>query len=171
MFPASIKRLYSLITHGKVSVIASLILVMLTASAALTTTEATDQHIYAAPEPGTFFTVEYTVSGPIEGVTVVKPLVTYTYIPISGTLARDQGWQSPNYTPYAISVSISTVNPSGYTLTCSIISGGQTRWSGELGAGQSSPTITVNGATTYVRILNQNSVTVSYTGTITLVNN
>ncbi len=132
--------------------------------------KATDTYIYAEPDQGSFYTIDYSVSGPIDGTTVVKPLVTYTYIPISGTLTHDQGWQSSNYTPYAISVRMSSVT-TGYTLTCSIISGGVTRWSGELGSGQSSPTITVNGATTYVRLLNQNSATVSYSGTITLVNN
>ncbi len=148
-----------------------LILVLVVSSVvSLSPVRAADTYIYAAPDQGTNFTIDYTVSGPIEGVTVVKPLITYTYIPISGSLTHDTGWQSQNYNPYAISVSFSSVT-TGYTLTCSIISGGVTKWSGELGSGQTSPTITVNGATTYVRIVNQNSATVSYSGTITLVNN
>jgi hypothetical protein len=147
-----------------------MLMMIVTSAVALSPVRATDTYIYADHDLGTYFTVDYVVSGPITGVTVVKPLITYTYIPVSGTLTRDQGWQSQNYNPYAISVSFSSVT-TGYTLTCSIVSGGLTKWSGELGTGQSSPTITVNGATTYVRILNQNSATVSYSGTITLVNN
>lgn len=130
---------------------------------------AEDTVIYRS-ETGKRIKFIYKSMEPLGMEVVVKPDVTYTYISIGDTLVRDEGNQYGPYAPYAISVKINTVSQSGYTLTVSIVSGGQTKWSGELGAGQSSPTITVNGATTYVRILNQNSVTITYTGTITLIN-
>lgn len=122
-------------------------------------------------ETGRQIQFTYRSTEPLGIEVIVKPDVTYTYISIGDTLVQDEGNQFGPYNPYAISVKINTVSPSGYTLTVSIISGGQTKWSGELGAGQSSPTITVNGASTYVRILNQNSATITYTGKITLINN
>jgi hypothetical protein len=131
---------------------------------------AEDTVIYRS-ETGKRIKFTYKSTEPLGIQIIVKPDVTYTYISIGDTLVQDDGNQYGPYTPYAISVKINTVSPSGYTLTVSIISGGQTKWSGELGAGQSSPTITVNGNTTYVRIFNQNSVTITYTGTITLINN
>ncbi|MBS7630270.1 hypothetical protein KEJ47_01630 [Candidatus Bathyarchaeota archaeon] len=109
--------------------------------------------------------------GPVKGVRVVKPDFTYEYVYDNRTLDQDEGYQYGYYYPYAISVRINTLSPSGYTLTVSIISGGQTKWSGELGEGESSPTITCNGAQTYVRIVNQNSVQIHYTSTITLIYN
>jgi hypothetical protein len=131
---------------------------------------AEDTVIYRS-DPGKRIKFSYKSTEPLGVEVIVKPDATYTYISIGDKLVQDEGNQYVPYTPNAISVKINTVSQSGYTLTVSIISGGQTKWSGELGAGQSSPTITVNGATTYVRILNQNSVTITYTGTITLVNN
>jgi hypothetical protein len=108
--------------------------------------------------------------GPVRGTLDFQPDVTYEYIDIGGTLPTNYYQQYGPYAPYAISVRITTVNPSGYTLTCSIISGGQTRWSGELGAGQSSGTFTVYGVTTYVKITNNNDETTTYSGQITLIN-
>lgn len=125
----------------------------------------------ASPEEVRLFIPTIIDAGPMKGVRVVKPDFTYEYVDDDRTLSPDTLAQYGAYYPYAVSVRINTVSPSGYTLTVSIISGGQTKWSGELGAGQSSPTITCNGAATYVRIFNQNSVSIHYTSRITLIYN
>lgn len=135
-----------------------------------TAANAKDTVIYLK-ETGRQIQFTYRSTEPLGIEVIVKPDVTYTYISIGDTLIQDEGNQFGPYTPYAINVKINTVSPSGYTLTVSIVSGGQTKWSGELGVGQSSPTITVNSASTYVRILNQNSATITYTRMIALINN
>jgi hypothetical protein len=117
------------------------------------------------------FTEEGTDFGLVRGQLEVGPLFTYEYVSIGGTLNTNQYNQYGPYYPYAVSVKINSVSPSGRTLTVVIKVNGTPQWSGELGAGQSSPTITANGGTTYVKITNNNDVTVTYTGTITLIYN
>lgn len=109
--------------------------------------------------------------GPVQGEKVVGPLFTYEYVSIGGTLNTNQYNQYGSYYPYTVSVKINTVSPSGRTLTVVIKVNGTPQWSGELGAGQSSPTITANGGTTYVKITNNNDAQVTYTGKITLIYN
>lgn len=132
-----------------------------------------DKYIYrtATPEEVQDFSIKLDDLGPIRGVRVVKPDFTYEYINDDRTLAPDTGYQYGAYYPYAVSIRINTLSPSGYTLTVTIKVNGVVKWSGELGAGQSSPTITANGGTTYVRVLNQNDVSIHYTCTITLTYN
>jgi len=117
------------------------------------------------------FTEEGTDFGPVRGQLEVGPQFTYYYVSIGGTLLTNQYHQYGAYYPYAVSVKINTVSPSGRTLTVVIKVNGTPQWSGELGAGQSSPTITANGGTTYVKITNNNDVEVTYTGKITLIYN
>jgi hypothetical protein len=97
--------------------------------------------------------------------------VSYEYIKIGQELEPDHGVQFGPYDPYAIKVKINTVTPSGYKLTVTIKLDGAVEWSGALGAGQSSPTITCDGSSAEVSVLNLNDVTVDFTGTITLITN
>lgn len=120
-----------------------------------------------ADSPGQF-EVQYTNIAPAANF---KPLLTWTYIPIGGTLDFNHGYSYGPYNPYAVSVTINSVSPSGLKVTVNIQVGGISKWTGDLGAGQSSPTITADGGTTYVRVMNNNQQTVTYAGTITLINN
>jgi hypothetical protein len=99
----------------------------------------------------------------------IEPTVIRVYQNISGTLQptwyQDWGPQTPEY----VSVRINSVSPSGYKLTVIIKINGAVKWAGALGAGESSPTIYCGGGSTIVRVANDNSVTVSYTGTITWI--
>ena len=95
----------------------------------------------------------------------VGPTGYYEYQDIGGTL-------NPNYyneygpkEPYSVSVRISSVT-TGYKVTVNIKVNGVSQWSGDLGSGESSPTITCSGGTTYVRVINNNDVQVTYSGTI-----
>jgi hypothetical protein len=99
------------------------------------------------------------------------PEFTYQTYPIAGELAPGETNQHGPYYPYVITVRLNTVNPSGKKLTVSIWVNGVQRWSGSLGAGQQSATITCDGGTTYVRLKNNNSVDVYYTGTVYLIYN
>jgi len=98
----------------------------------------------------------------------VKPTLIKVEQGIGGTLAPLHGDYYGPYHPYAISVRMDTVSPAGLKLTVTINKDGQTIWAGALGAGESSPTFTVDGHPTEVYVTNFNSVTVTYTGTITL---
>jgi len=100
---------------------------------------------------------------------LVEPNVWHEYVDIGGTLSRNHGNEYGPYEPYAVSVKINTVSPSGYKVTVSIKVAGITKWSGALGAGESSPTITCNDHTTYVQVINLNDDTVTYSGQIGLV--
>jgi hypothetical protein len=97
---------------------------------------------------------------------LVEPNVWHEYEDIGGTLSPNHGNEYGPNEPYAVSVKINTVSPSGYKVTVSIKVAGATQWSGALGAGESSPTITCNDQTTYVQVVNLNDVTVTYTGQI-----
>lgn len=102
-------------------------------------------------------------------VLAVEPAFITSYVSISGTLRYLEGNAYGPYYPYAVSVRIDSVSPSGLKLTVTINVNGQTVWSGALGAGESSPTITANGLEVVVYVVNYNYATVSYTGTITLI--
>jgi len=117
------------------------------------------------------FIEEGTNFGAMKSQKEVGPLLIYEYVSIGGTLNTNQYNQYGPYYPYALSVKINSVSPSGRTLTVVIKVNGTPLWSGELGAGQSSPTITANGGTTYVKITDNNDVTVTYTGTMTSIYN
>ena len=97
--------------------------------------------------------------------------VSYEYINVGQELEPDHGVQYGPYNPYAIRFRVNTVSPSGYKLTVTIKLNGAVQWSGALGAGQSSPTITCDGGSAKVSVLNLNDVTVDFTGTITLITN
>ena len=101
----------------------------------------------------------------------VEPEFTYQTYPIVGVLSPGETNQHGPYYPYAITVRLNTVNPSGKKLTVSIWVNGVQQWSGSLGAGQQSATITCNGGTTYVKLKNNNSVDVWYTGRVYLIYN
>jgi len=58
--------------------------------------------------------------------------------------------------PYAVSVHIDTLSPSGYKVDVTIYVSSKLKWSGQLGAGESSPTITCNDQYTEVHIGNPN---------------
>ena len=90
----------------------------------------------------------------------------YQYEEIWGTLDPDEYNQFGGGQPYSVSVGIDYVDPSGYKVTVNIKVNGVSKWSGDLGAGQRSPTITANGGTTYVRVINNNDVQVYYEGLI-----
>jgi len=97
--------------------------------------------------------------------------VSYEYIYVGQELEPDHGVEYGPYNPYAIKFKINTVSPSGYKLTVTIKVNGAVQWSGALGAGQSSPTITCDGGNAKVLVVNFNDVTVDFTGTITLITN
>ena len=97
--------------------------------------------------------------------------VSYEYINVGQELEPDHGVQYGPYDPYAISFRVNTVSPSGYKLTVTIKLDGVVQWSGALGAGQSSPTITCDGGSAKILVINLNDVTVDFTGTITLITN
>ncbi|MGQ9680355.1 MAG: hypothetical protein ACUVV4_06270 [Candidatus Bathyarchaeia archaeon] len=134
---------------------------------------AENKYIYrtATPEEVQTFFLKIEDLGPVRGVRVVKPDFTYEYVDDERTLAPDTGYQYGSYHPYAVSIRINTLSPSDYMLTVTIKINGVVKWSGGLGAGQSSPTITANGGTIYVRVLNQNDVSIHYACTITLIYN
>lgn len=58
--------------------------------------------------------------------------------------------------PYAVSVHIDVILPSGYKVEVTIVVSGLKKWSGLLGAGESSPTINCNDQHTVVHIANLN---------------
>ncbi|MBS7652896.1 MAG: hypothetical protein QW638_06385 [Candidatus Bathyarchaeia archaeon] len=99
----------------------------------------------------------------------VEPDVWYEYQDVGGTLPPDYYNLYGPKEPYAVSVKINTVSPPGYKVTVIIIVAGAAKWSGLLGAGESSPTITCDDQSTYVKVANDNLVTVTYTGRITWV--
>jgi hypothetical protein len=90
----------------------------------------------------------------------------YEYEDIWGTLNPDEYDQYGGVQPYSVSVGIDYVGPTGYKVTVNIKVNGVSKWSGDLGAGQRSPTITCSGGTTYVRVINNNDVQVYYEGLI-----
>jgi len=96
--------------------------------------------------------------------------ISYEYIKVGQELEPDHGRNYGPYNPYAIRFRVDTVSPSGYKLTVSIRVNGAVQWSGALGAGQSSPTITCSGDDAEVLVVNFNDITVDFTGTITLIN-
>ena len=102
----------------------------------------------------------------LNGKVQVDPKGWYEFEDISGTLDPDYYDPYGPKEPYSVSVSISSVTPSGYKVTVNIQVNGVSKWSGDLGVGQSSPTITCSGGTTYVRVINNNAITVSYSGRI-----
>ena len=119
----------------------------------------------------TFILPAFLVSADTEILDDFGPEFIYETLPIAGVLSPGQTNQhGPNY-PYAITVRLNTVQPTGKKLTVSIWVDGVQQWSGSLGAGQQSATITCNGGTTYVRLKNNNSVDVYYTGTLYLIYN
>lgn len=97
--------------------------------------------------------------------------VSYEYINVGQELDPSHGVAYGPYNPYEISFRVNTVSPSGYKLTVTIKVNGVAQWSGLLGAGQSSPTITCSGGNAEVLVVNFNDVSVAFTGTITLVIN
>lgn len=117
------------------------------------------------PKLGQVIKVEPTINVHHERV-LVEPNVWHEYQDIGGTLPPDSYNLYGPKEPYAVSVKINSVSPSGKKLTVTIFVGRDPEWAGLLGAGQSSPTITCNDQTTYVRVENQNDVTVTYTGQI-----
>ncbi|MBS7630697.1 hypothetical protein KEJ47_03845 [Candidatus Bathyarchaeota archaeon] len=96
----------------------------------------------------------------------VSPEGWYEYEEIDGSLDPDEYDQYGGGQPYSVSVGIGYVNPSGYKVTVNIKVNGVSVWSGDLSAGQRSPTITANGRTTYVRVINNNDVQIYYEGMI-----
>jgi hypothetical protein len=99
----------------------------------------------------------------------VKPTLIRVYVDIGGTLGYLQYTHHGPYYSYAISVRINSVSPSGKKVTVTINKDDSTIWSGVLGAGESSPTITVEDHKTDVYVTNYNTVTMTYTGVITLI--
>ena len=93
------------------------------------------------------------------------PTGYYQYQDISGTLNPNNYNEYGPSSPYSVSVKINSVT-TGYKVTVNIKVNGVSQWSGDLGAGQSSPTITCSGGTTYVRVINNNDSQVSYDGRI-----
>lgn len=59
-------------------------------------------------------------------------------------------------TPYAVSVHINSISPSGYKVEVTITVNGVMKWAGQLGAGESSPTITCDDQYTTIHIANPN---------------
>ncbi len=155
----------------KISMIVSVIVIAALMYGVMSPAHATDKYIYAAPQEGDPINIifEQGTTGPT--TTVVTPLVTYTYVPIRGTFNTNHGGSWGPYDTYAISVKNNSVSPSGYSLTVTILRNGVSIWSGQLGAGQSSPTENSNGYGMTIHEYNENSVQVLFTGTITLINN
>jgi hypothetical protein len=113
-----------------------------------------------------------TIKGTTGQITkTITPQSTYTYIPVSGTLKTSQMNNWDPYDPSSINVHINSVSPSGKLLNFIVTVGGDQVWSGSLGAGQTSPTLTCNSIETCIWVTNANSVLVQYSGTINLTNN
>ena len=93
------------------------------------------------------------------------PTGYYIYQDIEGTLNPNQGDPYGPGSPYSVSVKINSVT-TGYKVTVNILVNDVSQWTGDLGPGQSSPTITCSGGTTYVRVINLNGVTVDYAGRV-----
>lgn len=99
--------------------------------------------------------------------TEVEPLVWHDYEYFDLTLPPGYCKEFSRY-PYAVSVHISTLTPSGYKVDVTITVNGVLKWGDQLGAGESSPTITCNDNYTEVHIANPNGSqeTVHVTGYI-----
>lgn len=97
----------------------------------------------------------------------VDPLIWHDYEYFDWTLPLGYCNESSRY-PYAVSVHISTLTPSGYKVNVTITVNGVKKWGGLLGAGESSPTINCNDQYTEVHIANPNgnTVTLHFTGYI-----
>jgi hypothetical protein len=119
-----------------------------------------------APKTTGVLTISKPTIDILSGKVQVGPTGYYEYQDIGGTLNSNYYDDYGPKEPYSVSVRISSVTPSGYKVTVSIRVNGVEQWAGSLGAGDSSPTITCSGGTTYVRVINNNDVQVTYIGRI-----
>ncbi|MEM2127768.1 MAG: hypothetical protein QXH67_06065, partial [Candidatus Bathyarchaeia archaeon] len=85
----------------------------------------------------------------------VDPLVWHDYEYFNRGLDPGECFNSTRE-PYAVCVHISTISPPGYKLDVTIYVNGVPKWSGQLGVGKSSPTITCNDQSTTIHIANPN---------------
>jgi len=103
---------------------------------------------------------------------VVGPDITYTYVYVTNQLLHPTQYIDKGpWNPYAISVQVTSISPGSSTVSVIIKVDGSVVWEGNLGNGQSSPTKTVNGGSTTVRFINNNDYDITFSATITLINN
>lgn len=85
----------------------------------------------------------------------LEPLVWHDYEYFNLTLAPGYCEEFTSE-PYAVSVHIDEISPTGYSVDVTIYAGSELKWSGQLGEGENSPTITCNDQYTEVHIANPN---------------
>lgn len=82
------------------------------------------------------------------------------------------GCREYNANPYAVQVIMDTVSPSGKKAQVTITADSESVWGGDLGAGESSPVLTVDGEYTAVHIANNEyQQTLSVEGKIDWISN